>query len=66
MKEYTFSKIDLLMEKEQAFLNQYDACVQMSGKKLFRLAIRDKVMIAMLVIISIVGLGTVLAYTMGI
>lgn len=66
MKEYTFARIAQLKKTEQVILKQYDDYVQMSGNKLFRLVIKDKIMIIMFIIIVILGLGAIITYTMGI
>ena len=50
-KELTFSNIRNFMTKEQSLQEQYDICVHSSGKALFGLIVRDKLMIILMTIV---------------
>ena len=66
IKEYTFSQISQLMKKEQDLLKQYDMCIHMSGKKLVGLVAKDKIMILLFVIVGILVVGTIFAFSLGV
>ena len=66
IKEYTFSQISQLTKKEQDLLKQYDMCIHMSGKKLVGLVIKDKIMILLFVIVGILIVGTIFAFSLGV
>ena len=66
IKEYTFSQISQLMKKEQDLLKQYDMCIHMSEKKLVGLVAKDKIMILLFVIVGILVVGTIFAFSLGV
>ena len=65
IKEYTFSQISQLTKKEQDLLKQYDMCIRLSGKKLVGLVVKDKIMFLLFVIVGILIVGTIFAFSLG-
>lgn len=65
-KEYTFSVIKELEEEQSAIIKQYDTCMKVSGKKLFSLVTRDKVMIITFVLVVVLIAATILCHFLGV
>ena len=65
-KEYTFSVIKELEEEQSAIVKQYDTCMKVSGKKLFSLVKRDKVMIITFILVVVLIAATILCHFLGV
>ena len=65
-KEFTFSCISQFEKDEQDVLKQYDECQKMSGRKLVKQIIKDRIMIILSIIVAVLIAGTILAFFLNI
>ena len=66
IKEYTFSQINMFMKKGNNIIEKYDACLNMSGKRLFKMVESDKTMIALFIAIALLVAGTIASFVFGV
>ncbi|MBR4090799.1 MAG: hypothetical protein IKK28_08015 [Mogibacterium sp.] len=66
IKEFTFSQINMFMKREQNIIDKYDACLNVSSKKMFGMVVSDKVMIALFIMVALIVVGAIAAFIMGI
>lgn len=64
-KELDFSTINQLKKKQNEILNEFESCKQFSGKQLFRLILKDKVMIILYILVGIIVVLTGLSFMLG-
>ena len=56
----TFSSIADFTKKEQSLHDRYDKCVHTSGRTLFGLVLKDKLMIILFIIVALLVAGTII------
>ena len=66
VKEFTFSQISKFEKSRQKILEQYDACLHMSWRKMAKLVVKDKIMIALFILVGLLIVGTILAFYAGV
>ena len=64
-KEFNFSIINDLKKTEQEILNKFDDCKRVSGKQLTKLVLKDKVMIALYILVGLIIVSTCLTFAFG-
>lgn len=64
-KEFNFSTINQFEGEAKEIFDRFDNCKRISNKKLIRLVLKDKLMIALYIFIALLILATYLAFTFG-
>lgn len=65
-RELDFSTINQFERNEQKILDKFNSCKQISGKRLAKLILKDKIMIILYVLVGLLIASTVLAFFLGI
>ena len=66
VKELSFSSIRDFIKKEQALQERFDECSKASGKMLFKLILKDKLMMVLFIIVTLLLVGTIVTGLMNI
>ncbi len=64
-KEFNFLTINQFEREEKEIFGRFDNCKRISNKKLIRLVLKDKLMIALYIFIALLILATYLTFTFG-
>ncbi len=60
VKELSFKSIEGFTKTEQSLHERYDKCVKASGKTLYGLIVKDKLMIILIIIVALLLVGTII------
>lgn len=65
VKELNFSAINDFRKREKELLEKFETCKRISGKQLVKLVLKDRIMIALYILIGVLVMCTCIAFVLG-
>lgn len=65
VKELNFSVINDFRKREKELLEKFETCKRISGKQLAKLVLKDRIMIALYILIGVLVMCTCIAFVLG-